>query len=108
MEMIDQRLRPDEPCNTVRPGLPALVGVDMGDEKAGNSDPVFDGSEMLAKLRIQEFVFEILTLMNREGHPTVEKADPMPEKCKRLGREVEVTERGVIAHSGLFDGRRQR
>lgn len=79
----------------------------MGDEKAGNSDPVFDGSEVLAKLRIRELVFEILTLTNRKGHPTVEKVDPMPEECERLGREVEVTERRVIAHPGLFDGRRQ-
>lgn len=104
MEMVDQRLRPDEPCNTVRPGLSALIGVDMGDEEAGNSDTVLDGSDVLAKLRIREFVFEILTLTDRKGHPTVEKVDPMPEECKCLGREVEVTERGVIAHPGLFDG----
>ena len=107
MEMVDQCLRTNELCNTVRPGLPALVGIDMRDEEAGNSDAVLDGSEVLAKLRVQELVLEILALANRKGHPTVEKTDPMPEKRKSLGREVEVTERGVIVHSGLLDGRRQ-
>jgi len=104
MEMVDQCLRPNELCNTVRPGLPAFVGIDMRDEEVGNSDAVLDGSEMLAKLRVQELVLEILTLANRKGHPTVEKTDPVPEKRKSLGSEVEVTERGAIAHSGLLDG----
>ena len=107
MEVVDQRLRPNELCNTVRPGLCAFVGIDMRDEEAGNSYAVLDGSEVLAKLRAQELVLETLTLANRKGHPAVEKTDPMPEKRKRLGREMEIAERGVIAHSGLLVRRRQ-
>jgi len=107
MEMIDQRLHPNEPCDTVGPGLPALIRVDMRNEEAGNSDAVLDSSDVLAKLRVHEPVLEILALANRKSHPAVEKADPMPEKRKRLGREVEVTERGVIADSGVLNRRRQ-
>jgi len=107
VEMVDQCLRPNELCNTIGPGLPALVGIDMRDEEAGNSDTILDSSEVLAELRVQEFVFEILALTNREGHSTIEETDPMPEKRKSLGREVEAAEREVVALSGLLDRRRQ-
>jgi len=106
MEMVDQRLRSDEPCNTVRPGLPAFVHVDVRDKEAGDSDAILHGGEVLTELRVHELVLVIVALSNRKRHPTVEKADPMPEECERLGREVEVTERGVIALPGVLDGRR--
>jgi len=107
VEMIDQRLHSNKPCNSVRPGLSALVHVDVGDEEAGYSEPVLDGSEVLAKLRVQEFVLEILALANRKRHSAIEKTDPMPEKRKSLWREVEVAERGVVPHPGVLDRRRQ-
>ena len=107
MEVVDQRLRPNKPRDPVRPGLSALVWVDMRDEKAGDSDAVLDGGDVLAKLRVDELVLEILTLANRKRHPAVEKTDPVPEKRKGLGGEVEVAERRVIAHPGLLDRRRQ-
>lgn len=107
MEMVDQCLHPNKSCDPVRPRLPALVRIDVGDEEAGDSDAVLDGSDVLAKLRVDELVLEILALANRKRHSAVEKADPMPEERKRLGGEVEVTERRVIAHSGLLDRRRQ-
>jgi len=104
MEVIDQRLHPNEPCDAIGPGLSALIRVDVRNEEAGNSDAVLDGSDVLAKLRVHEPVLEILALANRKRHPAVEKTDPVPEKRKRLGSEVEVTERGVIAESGVLDG----
>lgn len=107
VEMVDQCLRPNELCNAVGPGLPTLVGIDMRDEEARNGDTILDGSEVLAELRVQEPMLEILALPNREGHPAIEETDPMPEKGKSLGREVEATEREVVALSGLLDRRRQ-
>ena len=105
MEMVDQRLRSDEPCNPFRPGL-AIIHIDVRDKEAGDGDAILHGGEVLTELRVHELVLEIVALSNRESHPAIEKADPMPEKCKRLGREVKVTERGVIALPGVLDGRR--
>lgn len=107
VEMIDQRLHPNESCDPVRPGLPALVHVDVRDEEAGNGDAVLDSSEMLAELRVHELVLEIATLADRERHPAVEETDPMPEERERLGCEVKVTECGIVRFPGLLDGRCQ-
>lgn len=108
VEVVNQGLHSDELCDSVRPGLPALVHVDMRYEEAGDSDAVFDGGEVLAKLWVYELMLEVRALANRKRHPAIEKADPMPEKRERLGSEVEVTERGVIASPGLLDRGRQR
>ena len=107
MEMVDQCLHSDEPCNSVRPGLPALVHVDVGDKEAGNSDAILHSGEVLSELRVHELVLEIVALANREGHSAVEKTDPVPEKRKSLGRKIKVAERGVIALPGVLDRRRQ-
>lgn len=103
VEMIDQCLHSNEPCDTVRPRLSALVHVDVRDKEAGDSDAVLDGSDVLTKLRVYEPVLEVLALANRKRHPTVEKTGPVPEKRKRLGRKVEVTERGGIEPPTVFD-----
>jgi hypothetical protein len=79
----------------------------MRDKETGNSDAVLDGSDVLAQLWIDKFVLEITALANGKRHPTVKKADPMPEKRERLGGEMEITERGVIMRSRVLDRRCQ-